>query len=337
LITGARLTASSGRSTKKRTATLQRIAEEVRSGHRFLISSHENPEGDALGSALALGLALKDLGKEVLVLNQDPTPDILSFLPGAGEIVHQVPAGGSFDVAFALDCGDKKRLGEEFNKVQKIRKLINIDHHISNSYFGDINLVDPEASSTAEIVFDLLRILPVPLSPGAAENIYAGILTDTGSFRYSNTSPKTFAVARRCLLAGVEPWKVAERVYETQPLPRLRLLPLVLKTLEVAEKGRISLVWVTKKMMEATGATMDLTEDFINFPRSLKGVDVALLLREVSPVQYRVSLRSRGGVDVARIALAFQGGGHPNAAGCTVEGTLSEVKGKVLERVKAAL
>ncbi len=302
-----------------------------------MISSHENPEGDALGSVLALGLALRELGKEVLVLNQDPTPDILSFLPGVEEIVHQAPADGSFDVAFALDCGDKQRLGEEFLKVPKIRKVINIDHHISNSYFGDINWVDPEASSTAEIIFDLLRIIPVPLSLGVAENIYAGILTDTGSFRYSNTSPKTFDVARICLLAGVKPWKVAEKVYETQPLPRLRLLPLVLRTLEVAEKGRISLVWVTQKMMEETGATMDLTEDFINFPRSLKGVDVALLLREVSPVQYRVSLRSRGGVDVSRIAHAFQGGGHPNAAGCTVEGTLSEVKVKVLERVKAAL
>jgi phosphoesterase RecJ-like protein len=331
------LTASSERSTKKRTATLQKIAEEIRSGHRFLISSHENPEGDALGSILALGLALKQLGKEVSVLNQDPTPELLSFLPGAEEIVHQVPPDASFDVAFALDCGDKQRLGEEFIKVQKIGKVINIDHHISNSYFGDINFVDPDASSAAEIVFDLLRILRVRLSPGVAENIYAGILTDTGSFRYSNTSAKTFSVARACLLAGVKPWKVADRVYETQPLPRLRLLPLVLETLEVTEKGRISWVWVTKKMVDEAGATMDLTEDFINFPRSLKGVEVALLLREVSPVQYRVSLRSRGGVDVSRIALAFQGGGHPNAAGCTVEGTLSEVKVKVLERVKEAL
>lgn len=331
------MTASSGRSTKKRTAILRRIAEEIRSSHRFLIASHENPEGDAIGSIVALGLALKDLGKEVLVLNQDPTPEALSFLPGVEEIVHRVPADGSFDVAFALDCGDKKRLGGEFTKAQKIRKVINIDHHISNSHFGDINLVDPEASATCEIIFDLLRVLSVPVSPGIAENIYAGILTDTGSFHYSNTSPKTFAVARMCLLAGVEPWKVAEKVYENQPLPRLRLLSLILKTLEVVEGGRISWVWVTRQMMEETGATKDMTEDFINLPRSLKGVEVALLLREVSPVQYRVSLRSRGGVDVARIALAFQGGGHPNAAGCTVEGTLSEVKSKVLEQVKAAL
>ena len=331
------MTASSGRSTKKRTAILRRIAEEIRSSHRFLIASHENPEGDAIGSIVALGLALKDLGKEVVVLNQDPIPEAFSFLPGVEEVVHRVPADGSFDVAFALDCGDKKRLGEEFTKVQKIRKVINIDHHISNNHFGDINLVDPEASAACEIIFDLLRVLSVPVSPGIAENIYVGILTDTGSFHYSNTSPKTFAVARMCLLAGVEPWKVAEKVYENQPLLRLRLLSLVLKTLEVVEGGRISWVWVTQQMMEETGATKDMTEDFINLPRSLKGVEVALLLREVSPVQYRVSLRSRGSVDVARIALAFQGGGHPNAAGCTVEGTLSEVKSKVLEQVKAVL
>jgi phosphoesterase RecJ-like protein len=331
------LTDSFRRSKKKRTETLQRIAEEVRNGQRFFIASHENPEGDALGSILALGLALREMGKEVLVFNQDPIPEMLSFLPGAETIIHQAPADGNFDVAFALDCGDPQRLGEEFTKVRKIGKMINMDHHISNRLFGDINFVDPAASSTAEMVFDLLRIMPVAISPAVAENIYVGILTDTGSFRYSNTSPKTFTAARMCLLAGVEPWKVAEKVYETQPLPRLRLLPLVLGTLEVGENGRVSSILVTKKMMEETGASAALTEDFINFPRSLKGAQVALLFREVSPDKYRVSLRSRGHVDVARIAAAFQGGGHPNAAGCAVEGTLSEVKAKILERVQAAL
>lgn len=331
------MTASSRLSRKKRTEILKKIAEEIRAGQDFLISSHENPEGDAIGSILALGLALKELGKDVLILNQDPTPETLSFLPGAAEIVHQAPANGVFDAAFALDCGDKQRLGEEFAKVPKIRKVINIDHHVSNSYFGDINFVDPLASSTAEIICDLLRILPVALSPAVAENIYTGMLTDTGSFRYSNTSPKTFAAARMCLLSGVEPWKVAEKVYETQPLPRLRLLPRVLETLEVAENGRISSVLVTQQMMSETGSSVALTEDFINFPRSLKGAEVALLFREVTPVKYRVSMRSRGRVNVARIAAHFQGGGHPGAAGCSVEGSLSEVKAKVLEQVKAAL
>lgn len=331
------MTGFSKLSKKRRTAILRRIAEEVRSKDCFLIGNHVNPEGDAIGSVLALGLVLKGLGKRVQVLSQDPTPEVFSFLPGAEEIRHQAPKNVPFDVAFALDCGDKTRLGEEFGQVKEIGKIINIDHHVSNRHFGDINLVDPAASSTAEIIFDLLRHIPVKLTPGVAENIYTAILTDTGSFHYSNTSPKTFSVARSCLLAGVNPWKVAEKVYESQPLPRLRLLPLVLATLEVDGDGRIPYVIVTQKSMEEAGASVALTEDFINFPRSLKGSEVALLFREISAEKYRVSMRSRGNVDVARIAEEFQGGGHPQAAGCTVEGSLSEVKGKVLERVKAAL
>lgn len=302
-----------------------------------MISTHENPEGDAIGSVLALGLALKGLGKKVQVLTQDPTPEMLAFLPGAQEIIHQAPAEDWFDIAFALDCGEKARLGEEFNQVKGIGKIINIDHHVSNRNFGEINLVDPRASSTAEIIYDLLRSIPVFLTPPVAENIYAGLLTDTGSFHYSNTSPKTLAAARACLLTGVDPWKVAEQIYETQPLARLRLLPRVLETLELLEGGRISYVTVTQQMLEETGATVALTEDFINFPRSVKGVEVALLFREITPKKYRVSLRSRGAVDVSRIAEAFQGGGHRQASGCTVEGTLSEVKNKIFEVAKAAL
>lgn len=331
------MTSCSKLSRKKRAKILRKIAEELQSGFRFLISTHINPEGDAIGSALALNLALKDLGKEVRVLIQDPTPEGLTFLPGAGEILHQAPEKGGFDLAFALDCGEKSRLGEEFAKVKGIGKIINIDHHVSNHYFGDVNLVDPLASSTAEVIYDLLRTIPLAMSPAVAENVYVGILTDTGSFRYSNTSPKTFAVARACLLAGVDPWKVAEKVYETQPLPRLRLLPLALATLEINGDGRVPYMVITQNMMEKSGASAALTEDFINFPRSLMGSEVALLFRELAPERYRVSLRSRGSVNVARIAEEFHGGGHPQAAGCTVEGSLSEVKAKVLERVKAAL
>jgi phosphoesterase RecJ-like protein len=331
------LTGLSGLSKKRRVTILRRIAEEIRSHDCFLVSSHVNPEGDAIGSILALGLVLKGLGKRVEILNQDPTPEVLSFLPGAEEIIHQAPENVPYDVALALDCGDKARLGEEFGKVKKIGKIINIDHHVSNRHFGDINLVDPTASSAAEILFDLLRYIPVKMDCAVAENIYTGILTDTGSFHYSNTSPKTFSVARACLLTGVDPWKVAEKVYESQPLARLRLLPLVLATLEVEAGGQIPYVVVTQKMIEQSGASAALTEDFINFPRSIKGSEVALLFREISPEKYRVSLRSRGSIDVARIAGEFRGGGHPQAAGCTVEGSLSEVKSKVLERAKAAL
>ncbi len=306
-------------------------------GQSFLISSHEHPEGDAIGSMLALGWALKDLQKEVFLLNQDPLPENLSFLPGAEEIKHQAPAQGTFDVALIVDCGDKSRLGEEFSKISRLGKIINIDHHISNSYFGDLNLVDPQASSTAEIIYDLVRQIKVPLRKAIAENIYVGILTDTGSFHYANTSAKALQVARECLLAGVNPAKVAEAIYDNQPLARLRLLALVLGTLEVEAAGQISLVIITQKMMAEAGATLDQTEDLINYPRSLKGTEVALLLREINNGLYRVSLRSRGKVNVAQIAAEFQGGGHPNAAGCTMEGDLLTVKERIIRRVSRAL
>jgi phosphoesterase RecJ-like protein len=332
----AKLTVSSKPSRTKRKQILKRIAETIRRERRFLIASHENPEGDAIGSILALGLALKEMGKNVTIFNQDPIPEILLFLPGAEEIAHQIPENERFDVALALDCGDKKRLGKEFNKVDQIGILINVDHHVSNTQFGDLNHVDPQASSAAEMVYDLLREIPVKINPAIAENLYTGILTDTGSFHYSNATAKTFSVARACILAGVKPWKVAENIYETQPLARLRLLPLVLETLEFQEDGRVSSVVVTQEMLAKTGATPALTEDFINYPRSVKGSEVALLFREVNQEKYRVSFRSRGKIDVSRISQVFQGGGHPNAAGCTVEGTLREVKAKVLAQVRAA-
>ncbi len=331
------MTASSTPLKKKKPASLRRIAEEIRAGQHFLISTHVNPEGDAIGSVLAMALALKELGKEAVVLTQDPVPEVLDFLPMAGEIIHEAPAGDRFDVALSLDCGDRERLGEEFSRVKAIGKLINIDHHISNKFFGDLNFVNPRASSAAEIIYDLIRTIPVPLNRAIAENIYVGVMTDTGSFHYSNTSPKTFATAKACLEAGVEPWRMAEKVYECQPLQRLRLLHLVLGTLEVGDEGRVSSVLVAKSMMAETGASPAMTEDFINFPRSLKGTEVALLFREISPEEYRVSLRSRGSVNVARIAEGFQGGGHAQAAGCTVAGTLAEVKARVLERVRAVL
>jgi phosphoesterase RecJ-like protein len=331
-----KLTASFKTSKKKKTEILKRIAERIRQEKRFLIASHENPEGDAIGSVLALGLALRELGKNVMMLNQDPIPEILLFLPGAEEIVHQVPENERFDVALTLDCGDKKRLGKEFNKMAQIGMLINVDHHVSNTQFGDLNLVDPTASSTAEMIYDLLREIPVKMNPAIAENLYTGILTDTGSFHYSNTTAKTFAVARACILAEVDPWKVAENIYESQPLARLHLLPLVLETLESEEDGRVSSVVVTQEMLAKTGATPALTEDFINYPRSVKGSEVAVLFREVNPEKYRVSFRSRGKIDVSRISQVFQGGGHPNAAGCTIDGTLQEVKAKVRAQVRAA-
>jgi phosphoesterase RecJ-like protein len=314
---------------------LRKIAEAIRAGQTFLISSHTNPEGDAIGSVLALSLGLKSLGKEVQVLNQDPVPEMLMFLPGVEDVTHQVIASRRFDVSFALDCGDPERLGNALPGIKQADKIINIDHHTGNSHFGDLNLIDPAASSTAEIIYDLLRAIPIEFTKPIAENIYTGILTDTGSFRYSNTSVKAFRIAQSCLVAGVDPRELAQKIYETQPLARLRLLRLALGTLEVTAEGRIGSMTVSRKMIEESGASVDLTEDFINYPRSLKGIEVAVLFREISSEEYRVSFRSRGRVNVAEIAREFRGGGHPNAAGCTVAGSLASAKARVLAALRA--
>jgi bifunctional oligoribonuclease and PAP phosphatase NrnA len=330
------LTVSSEPSRTKRNRILREIAETVRRGRKFLVASHENPEGDAIGSILALGRGLRRLGKQVTLFNPDPVPEVLAFLPGAKRIVRRLPAGARFDAAFALDCGDRKRLGDGFPGPEKIGRLVNIDHHASNTRFGDLNLVDPLASSAAEMVFDVLRALSAPPDRPAAENIYAGILTDTGSFRYANTREKTFSAARACVLLGVEPWKIADKIYDTQPPARLILLRRVLKTLKIEAGGKVSSVVVTRRMLLQAGAVPALTEDFINFPRSVKGTQVAILFREAEAGKYRVSFRSRGRVDVSRISRRFGGGGHPNAAGCTVAGTLREVRAKVLRQVRGA-
>ncbi len=330
------MTVSSKTSKTKRKEILKKIAETIRRGKRFLVASHENPEGDAIGSILALGLALRQMGKKVTIFNPDPVPEVLAFLPGAATVVRRPSEKIRFDAAFALDCGDKKRLGEAFPNPERIGRLINVDHHGSNTRFGELNFIDPRASSAAELVFELLRAVSAKFSRPIGESIYTGILTDTGSFHYSNTTAKTFAVARECVLAGVEPWKIAEKVYETQPAARLVLLPRVLKSLKIEEGGRVSSLVVTQRMLTRSGAAPALTEDFINYPRSVKGTEVALLFREIQRKKYRVSFRSRGKIDVSRISRIFQGGGHPNAAGCTVEGTLREVKAKVLAQVRAA-
>jgi phosphoesterase RecJ-like protein len=212
-------TVSSRLSKRKRKEILRRIAEETRECRSFLISTHQNPEGDAIGSILALGLALKSLGKEVRILTQDPVPEVLTFLPGAQEIVHRAPLDGRFDMAFALDCGDRARLGEEFNKVKGIGKIVNIDHHVSNGFFGDLNLVDPRASSAAEIIFDLVRILGAPFTREVAENIYTGLLTDTGSFHYSNTSRRPSPPPGRACLPGWTPGRFRRRCMTPSRFP----------------------------------------------------------------------------------------------------------------------
>jgi phosphoesterase RecJ-like protein len=303
----------------------------VASATRLLITSHINPDGDAIGSQLALYGALTQLGKQVTILNSSPLPEVYRFLPYASAIQHAAAISGEFDLAFVLDCSDLRRVGEWAVAGSAI--VVSIDHHYQGIPFGNLNWCQEEACSTTELIYELIREWEVELDAAIATNIYAGILTDTGSFRFSNTTSRSLKLASRLVELGVNPQYVAEAVYESLPLSTLKLLGCGLETMELSGEGQIASLTVTQGMLQKNGAAAWETENFINFPKSIKGVRVALLFQQLEEGYYKVSLRSKGEVNVARIAKEFDGGGHYHAAGCRIRGSLAEVKAKVIELV----
>ncbi len=303
---------------------------------RFLIACHENPEGDAIGSELALALALRKMGKTATVLNADPVPGNLRFLPGA-ETVVSTEDGAGYDVAVVVDCGSPERTGRVGAELRKCPLMINIDHHRTNGDRGDLALVDPDAAATGLLIHRVLTALRYDIDPDVAVNLYVAVLTDTGSFHYSSASPEAFEVAGDMIRRGVDPWGVAEQVYETQSAGRLRLLGRVLGSLEIASGGRVASIATTRTDLSEFAEGKDALEGFINYPRSIVGVEVAVSFREEERGGIRVSFRSKGRVDVSAVAARFGGGGHRNAAGCTVPGTLAEVRRKVTEALEAVL
>ncbi len=315
---------------------LEGICRLFRGKDRFLIACHENPEGDAIGSELALALALRKMGKTATVLNSDPVPGNLAFLPGADTVILDAD-GSSYEVAVVVDCGSIERTGRVRDELRKCPVVVDIDHHSTHDAQGDYCLVDPEAPATGILVHRILSALGFPIDRDIAVNIYVAILTDTGSFRYSNATPEAFSVAGDLVRIGVDPWEVAEKVYETQTAAKLGLLGRVLGSLEIAAGGRVAAVTTFKKDLRDFSATKDHLEGFINYPRAIAGVEVAAAFREETPGEFRVSLRSKGRVDVSAVASALGGGGHRNAAGCTVPGTIDEVKKRVFGMLEAAL
>ena len=313
---------------------IRQIAEIIHKGRTFLVTSHVRLDGDAVGSELALYEALKSLGKEAVVYNQDRTPQMYAFLPDAGVIVNRLGPLDGFDAVFVLDCSEIERMGEEAPRIAGIRRIVNIDHHISNDRYGHLTLTDPEASSTGEMIFRLIDGMGIELTRDMAVNLYTAILTDTGAFRYSNTGPKTFAVAGRLLEKGADPAWIAQMVYETFPAVKIRLLGRALSTLEFDWQGRIAAVTVSKKMLEDAAAQWEHTEGFVEFPRSIEGVQVAVFFSEIAEGLYKVSLRSKGRFNVEQVAGKFGGGGHINAAACRIQGDGDTVKRKLFDAIK---
>lgn len=300
-----------------------------------LISVHKNPDGDALGAQLGLMLGLEKIGKEVFAHNLDPVPEIYRFLPGTDRITTGPSVKGTYDAFLVLDA-DPPRTGL-FNGSWPARTLINIDHHLTNPREWPLTWLDPDATATGEMIYRLLTSLNVSIDRDTAICLYTAIFTDTGSFRYSNTTPESMRIAATLIEAGADPWMVTENVYESYAFRRINLLGRVLSGIERSQDGRIAWVLVTEDLYRQTGTSAEDTDNFVNFVRSVKGVEVAVLFRQTGAAQYKISLRAKGRVDLSGLATSLGGGGHKNAAGGVLDGSFTVIRDKVINAVSRAL
>jgi len=311
--------------------------DTVRRNSTFLITSHLNPEADAIGSELALALALQKIGKEVEIWNRDPVPEIYRFLPHSERIRYGGKIDRRYDVLFLLDCGDFERTGLIEPDNPPGNEVFVIDHHLADTPPRNNGWINPDASSTGEMIYKLINSLRIEIDQDIAVNLYTAIMTDTGSFRYSSTTPDAFRISATLVEKGVNPSKINEEVYENLPFRRLRLFGYALRNVERNKDGRVVWMTVNQRMFRLTGTGAEDTEEFVNHLRSVKGVEVAILFRQTGSKAFKVSFRSKGKIDVAKISEALGGGGHRNASGCELKGSLSEIKEKVIGLVEEAI
>ncbi|MGE5245910.1 MAG: DHH family phosphoesterase [Betaproteobacteria bacterium] len=313
---------------------VQRIVDAIGSRRRFVISSHSRPDGDSIGSQLAMAYALRALGKEVRIVNADAAPAPLMTFPGVPEIEIADRVTGEYDAAIVMECGELARTG-----VKGLGRcfVINIDHHPDSAAYGQINWFDPSAAACGEMVFTLVRALGVPLTSDIATHIYLAILTDTGSFHYSNISPRTFDICREAIEAGVDPQDVARNVYDSNNIGRLKLFGSVLGAMQIDPSGRIAIVYLDHEMARAAGGTYDDTEGLINLPLTVKEIQAVVFFKQVEGEKYRVSMRSKGDIDIGAIAKEFNGGGHRNAAGCTADGPIDFLQKQFIDKIERAI
>ncbi len=317
------------------------IAEAIETSSSFVLSCHVRPDGDAIGSMLAMGIALEQAGRDVTLYTQDSIPKVLDFLPGIESIVHELPDPlPELTTLLVLDCSEPHRIGNQHKRlVEQAHRIIVLDHHLGrNKAFEHsrcLSYVDPDVFATGALVFRLLEELSWPITEAIATNLYAAILTDTGCFRHSNTTEEAFYIAQVLVALGADPCKVATNLYQRYPLRRMELLGLVLRTLEVRSKGRIALLQATPEMFRVSGALEEDTEDFVAYARCIDTVELAIFIREVRTGQVSVSLRSKSWVNVAEIAKRFGGGGHLRAAGFRFTGTAPEIRQRLLQEVES--
>lgn len=311
----------------------------IREHDRFLIVSHLNPDGDAISSTLAVAYMLKQLGKTYITVNEDGIPERFHYLWGHKDWIktEQLPTDASYDAVISVDCADYARIGALKDKLEAATPHLNIDHHSTNNGFGSAVLIREEAAATAEILYDLADALGVTWSKELADCIYTGLLTDTGGFRYSNTSPNVLRIASKLVERGVEASELAQCLLEQITPAHVQLLQKALSRLAFEYEGQLAWIYVTlQDIAEAKASNEDL-EGLVNYPKNIEGVEAGILLKEVADGIYKASLRSHAKVDVAKVAQHFGGGGHKRAAGCTIEGSLQEVAEHLVKEVGLVL
>jgi phosphoesterase RecJ-like protein len=308
----------------------RRICDALLRHRRVVITSHMRPDGDSIGSSLALAWALREIGTDARVVHRDRPPLQLAEFPGISEIEigDAIPAGT--EAVVVLECGDLARTG--LSGIDGL-PVINIDHHPGNTGYGQAQWFDGTAAACGEMIFEIIGELGVPLTADMATQLFVAVVTDTGSFRYPGVSPRTFSICARLLEAGADPVSVARRLFDSHTLGRLRLQAAVLQTLEVDPSGRLAMLTLTDAALAASGGVPDETDGLINLPLGVKAIQAAVFFKEAEDGHWRVSLRSKGEIDVGRVARSFGGGGHKNASGCTLAGPLERVRASVLERV----
>lgn len=323
----------------KRTTSnvINQLKKEIEKRSEVAIFSHVSPDGDCIGSMLALGTALEYLGKKVHYYNAGPLPENLSFLPGIEHISTSL-CKECPDTLFFIDCAEAERAHSTMTKeFLQGKNVINIDHHVSNNFFGTINWVDPEAGATGEMVYFLLKNLGISISKDIAINLYTAIITDTGRFSFSNTTVRSFKIAADLLTTGIDLVSINNMLFEQKTLAQTKLLQKALSNMEFHQDGTIAMIVLSKRDFEESGAEENLSEGLVNYARNIENVEAAVLLKEIDDTNIKVSFRSNSWIDVNAVAREFGGGGHIRASGCTINLSLADAKKTVVNALEEAL
>jgi bifunctional oligoribonuclease and PAP phosphatase NrnA len=314
------------------------IAARLHAAESITVISHYRPDGDAIGSSLAVALALQAMGKKVRVLNEDTVPETLKFLPGSAMVEQPGAEKITSDIVIAVDCATRERLGANCLAVLQAPLWINIDHHRSNEDYGDLHFIDSESPATGEIIFNLLTTTGLPLTRDTGSNLYVAISTDTGSFQYQGTTARTYEIGAALIRLGVDVSTLARDTYENFPRRRIELLRGLLNTMEITHSGRVASWGLTRALAESTGMKPEDAEGLIDTLRSIQGVVIAAAFEELPEGKVRLSLRSKNPqIDVGKVCAVFGGGGHAMAAGARLRGPLSDAKLRVFQAIDEAL